>query len=424
MRATAWGVMHGVPAHGRHYATVVAEWEEACRERIEARDAECLAKGREPDGRRRFVPVIEQCGDFDRIGFWVCAGADGPETERLVFGGHELYPPMHSPATTAKVVAGSPEYARARRGCAIGWRRFARWCAKRGFTLGVPALWRMVLSRGANHATDFAPVSGEDGSVTQPNRVLWLEECPLFPYPPDGGRAMKSKTFKYVRYGLRPGYIRVQKSIDGAMVPYRDHRFDWRALTQASMARSMGAGTYHLELMSTAENHNGSNDRMLTRTLVITEEEAEQERPAPAVQPPRPPKAAKDAATAESFGEPRSDVYEEVQRLRGLLGEKERELDGWRSDHPRCHTGMGDRYWLGWPDAEGDWWAYLRPTSCTVADLRLVRAERRGEELVVIDGSSVFTPAQASSWGHRFLPYGRLALRLNLGARRQPIGPR
>ncbi len=422
MIASVWGVMHGVPAYGRLYATIVAEWEEECLARIGARDAECAELGREPDGRRQFVPIIEQCGDFDRIGFWVCTGASGPEAEQLVFGGHGLYPPMHSPATSAKVVAGSPEYARARRDCATAWRRFARWCAKRNCTVGVPALWRMSVARGANYATDFAPIPGEEGIVTQPNRVLWLEECPLFPRPQGGGMAVKSKTFKYVRRGLLPGYIRVQKSIGETMVPYKDHRFDWRSLTKANMAKHLGAGTYRLELMSTAESNDGANARMLTRTLTITEEEVAQEhdeQPAPmALRPSISPRAMKHASTPEAFGKPKSDAYEEVQRLRGLLAEKEQALEGWRTDHPRCHTGMGDRYWLGWPDTEGAWWAYLRPTSCTEADMRLVRAEHRGDELVVIDGRQVFTPAQASSWGHRFLPYARMALHLNLGAQR------
>jgi hypothetical protein len=123
---------------------------------------------------------------------------------------------------------------------------------------------------------------GEGLGVPRPGKVLWLEECPLFPYPKDGEPAIRGQTFKYVRGGLVPGYIRVQKSIDGVLVTCKGHRFDWRTFTKAHMAKHWGEGTYSLDLMSTAESNHGEDTRMLTRTLTIGEDEGATGLPFPA----------------------------------------------------------------------------------------------------------------------------------------------
>ena len=122
----------------------------------------------------------------------------------------------------------------------------------------------------------------DEAQGTQPKRVPWLEECPLFPYPKDGEQPVRGQTFKYVRRGLEPGYIRVQKSFDGTLVACKDHRFDWRTFKKPHMAKHWGAGTYNLELMSTAESNNGENARMLTRTITIGEDEGATGLPFPA----------------------------------------------------------------------------------------------------------------------------------------------
>jgi hypothetical protein len=107
-------------------------------------------------------------------------------------------------------------------------------------------------------------LSGKGNGPEVPFR-LW-EGCPLFPVGYLNGHG--KHPFRRIRADRVPAYIRVFRSEDGQLIPCRWGKFDLGTFDREIIERRWGNGQYVVRLLA---NASGNNERLLQRTLYITD---------------------------------------------------------------------------------------------------------------------------------------------------------